>query len=599
MNAASGSEEPLGDGVPATLRVALAQVNLRVGDLSHNAARIAASMDQARNAGAELLVLPEMALCGYPAEDLLLRPEFAAANQAAMQDLARQSQGLVALVGLAERAGDELFNAAAVLCDGRWVDTCRKAYLPNYGVFDEARYFREGQRFPVHQLRGVRLGVSICEDIWYAAGPPQLQALAGAELLVNLSASPYALGKPAYRERMLATRAGDSGAFLVYCNLVGGQDELVFDGNSLVLDPDGRVIARGASMAEDFLVVDLLIGEVFRDRLLDPRLRRARLLTEDRGRTPLVPLDLPGRPPERDPIPAPAAPAAPPRPPADALEELWGALVLGTRDYVHKNGFSTVVLGLSGGIDSALTAAIAVDALGPRAVVGVAMPARYSSPASLQDAQDLARLLGIRLLELPIDGMFQACLDALAPLFGDRPPDVTEENLQSRLRGLSLMALSNKMGWLVLTTGNKSEYAVGYATLYGDMCGAYAVLKDVAKLRVYALAEWRNGRPDGPRIPRHSIERPPSAELRPGQLDSDSLPPYGQLDPLLELYVEAEMSRRELIGRGQPPAMVERVADLVDRSEFKRRQAAPGPKVTGRAFGRERRMPITKGRTVY
>lgn len=588
--------EALGRREGAPLRIALAQLNLKVGDLAYNGQRIAAAMDQARAVGAEIVVLPEMALCGYPAEDLLLRPEFAAANAAAMQALAPRSSGLLAVVGLAHREGDELFNAAALLCDGQWVDTYHKAYLPNYGVFDEARYFREGRRYPVHELRGLRLGVSICEDIWYAAGPPQLQALAGAELLVNLSASPYAIGKPAYRERMLATRAGDSGAFLAYCNLVGGQDELVFDGNSLVLDPDGRVIARGASMAEDFLVLDLPIADVFRDRLLDPRLRRARLLSADREQTPLVHLPLGPRGAEGQPVAALGGATATVRPPAEELEELWNALALGTRDYVRKNGFSKVVLGLSGGIDSALTAAIAVDALGADQVVGVAMPARYSSPESLQDAEDLADLLGIQLLALPIDGMFQACLDGLAPHFGERAPDLAEENLQSRLRGLSLMALSNKLGWLVLTTGNKSEYAVGYATLYGDMCGAYAVLKDVAKLRVYALAAWRNARPDGPRIPRHSIERPPSAELRPNQLDSDSLPPYEILDPLLELYVEAEMSRQEIKERGHAPELVERVASLVDRAEFKRRQAAPGPKVTGRAFGRERRMPITKGR---
>ncbi|HQZ69946.1 MAG: NAD+ synthase [Anaerolineae bacterium] len=571
-------------------RVALAQLNVKVGDIAGNGAAILAAIERARSAAADLLVLPEMALCGYPAEDLLLRPEFARRNREAMETLAPATAGLVALVGLAHREGDELFNAAAVLCDGHWVDTVHKAYLPNYGVFDEARYFREGRRFPVFEVGGVRVGASICEDIWYAAGPPQLQALAGAELLVNLSASPYAIGKPAYRERMLGTRAGDTGAFLVYCNLVGGQDELVFDGNSLVLDPDGRVIARGASMAEDFIVLDLPIGEVFRDRLLDPRIRRARLLTPDPRLTPSLHLDMTAL---RSAETAPLA-AAVPAPPAEPLAELWAALVLGTRDYVRKNGFRKVLLGLSGGIDSALTAAIAVDALGAEQVVGVAMPARYSSPSSLGDASDLAGLLGIQLLELPIDDVFQATLDALAPLFEGRAADVTEENLQSRIRGMSLMALSNKFQWLVLTTGNKSEYAVGYATIYGDMCGAYAVLKDVGKLRVYDLVRWRNSRSDGPRIPQHSIDRPPSAELRPDQKDADSLPPYEVLDPILEAYVEREMSREEIVALGFDPAMVDRIARLVDRSEFKRRQAAPGPKVTDRAFGRERRMPITK-----
>ena len=573
------------------LRVALAQINVKVGAIDSNALAVRDALTRAQSLAVDLVVLPEMALCGYPPEDLLLRPEFALANHKAMEGLASDTAGLVAVVGMAHRVGDDLFNAAAVLCDGRWVDTCHKAYLPNYGVFDEARYFREGRRFPVFTVGGARIGVSICEDIWYAAGPPQLQALAGAELLVNLSASPYAYGKPAYRERMLATRAGDTGAFLVYCNLVGGQDELVFDGNSLVLDPDGHVLARGACMAEDFLVVDLPIGEVFRDRLLDPRIRRARLLSPDPRQTPTVDLPLDRL------ASAGTSPieAVVPRPLTEGPEELWSALVLGTRDYVVKNGFSEVVLGLSGGIDSALTAAVAVDALGAGAVVGVAMPARYSSPSSLEDARDLAQLLGIRLLELPVDAVFQACLDMLSPAMEGRAPDATEENLQSRIRGLSLMALSNKFRWLVLTTGNKSEYAVGYTTIYGDMCGAYAVLKDVAKLRVYDLARWRNGREDGPRIPAHSISRAPSAELRPDQRDDDSLPPYDVLDPILEAYVEREMSRAEIVARGFDAPTVERVARLVDRAEFKRRQAAPGPKVTDRAFGRERRMPITKG----
>jgi NAD+ synthase (glutamine-hydrolysing) len=580
----------IGQDAGPRFRVALAQLNVRVGDIEGNSAAIRSSIERAKAVAADLLVMPEMALCGYPPEDLLLRPDFARRNRDAVEALAPASNGLVVLVGLAHRDGDELYNAAAVLCDGRWVDTVTKAYLPNYGVFDEARYFREGRRFPVFTVCGVRVGVSICEDIWYAAGPPQLQALAGAELLVNLSASPFAVGKPAYRERMLATRAGDTGAFLVYCNLVGGQDELVFDGNSLVLDPNGGVIARGSSMSEDFLVVDLSIGDVFRDRLLDPRVRQARLLAPDPRATPIVELPLTA-------IRSAASPplvAGPPAPPAEPLEELWGALVLGTGDYVRKNGFQKVVLGLSGGIDSALTAAIAVDALGPGQVVGVAMPARYSSPSSLVDAQDLARLLGIELLELPIDKVFQANLDALATWLQGRPAGVVEENLQSRIRGMSLMALSNRFSWLVLTTGNKSEYAVGYATIYGDMCGAYAVLKDVGKLRVYDLAHWRNGRPDGPRIPQHSIDRPPSAELRPDQRDSDSLPPYDVLDPVLAAYVEREMSVAEIVALGFEPTTVERIAGMVDRSEFKRRQAAPGPKVTDRAFGRERRMPITK-----
>lgn len=573
---------------PRTLRVLLAQLNPVVGDVDGNARRIVEVLGTARDQGVDVAVFPELALSGYPPEDLLVRPAFVAANQAAIAAIAAESRGLTALVGFPHRA-DDLYNAAAVLHDGVLVDVYHKAYLPNYGVFDEVRYFGEGRRFPVYDRGGVAIGVSICEDIWYAAGPPQIQALAGAEVLINLSASPYHAGKAADRARMLATRAGDTGAFVVYCNLVGGQDELLFDGNSLVLDPDGRVLARGASLAEDLVVVDLQPDAVFRERLLDPRIRKARLLRRDPARTPRIVLPAVERPAPPPPLPPAAPPAV-----LDGPAEVYAALVLGTRDYTRKNGFTGVVLGLSGGIDSALAAAVAVDALGPEHVVGVAMPTRYTSPASAADAADLAALLGIRCLTIPIDDVFQAYLDMLAPVFGDRPADVTEENIQPRVRGNILMALSNKLGWMVLTTGNKSELSVGYATLYGDMAGGFAPLKDVPKLLVYTLARWRNAEPDGPRIPEHSITRAPSAELRPGQLDSDSLPPYEVLDPIVEAYVEREQSVAEITALGFERALVERVARMIDTAEYKRRQAAPGIKITSRAFGRERRMPITK-----
>jgi len=592
--------------LPRTLRVLVAQLNLVVGDVAGNTARIVETLAAARAQGVDLAVFPELAVPGYPPEDLLLRPDFVRANLAAIADIAPHTAGLTAVCGFADR-DDDLFNAAAILHDGALADVYHKAYLPNYGVFDEVRYFGEGTRYPVYARGGVKIGVSICEDIWYAAGPPQLQALAGAEVLVNLSASPYHRGKARDRERMLATRAADTGAFVVFCNLVGGQDELVFDGNSVVLDPDGVVIARGASLAEDIFVVDLHPDEVFRDRLLDPRIRKARVLRRDPSRTPVVELGEAGTPPgtagaapgaaDRADSPTAAKPGLPPRAPPEPLDgpaEVYAALVLGTRDYARKNGFQRVVIGLSGGIDSALTAAVAVDALGAENVTGVAMPARYSSASSLADARALADGLGIQLLTVAIDGVFQAYLDLLAPCFGDRPPDVTEENLQPRIRGNILMALSNKFGHLVLTTGNKSELSVGYATLYGDMAGGFAPLKDVPKLTVYALARWRNAQAGGPRIPEHSITRPPSAELRPGQIDQDTLPPYEVLDPIVEAYVEREMSAAEIAALGFDRATVERVARMIDRAEYKRRQSPPGIKITTRAFGRERRMPMTK-----
>lgn len=597
-----------------TLRVLVAQLNLTVGDVGGNAARIVGVLEQARASGVDVAVFPELAVCGYPPEDLLMRPAFLAECEAAITAIAGATRGLTALVGFPDRVGDDVANAAAVLHDGALADVYHKAYLPNYGVFDEERYFDEGRRIPVYERGGAVLGVSICEDIWYAGGPPEHQATAGAEVLINLSASPFVHQKHRSRTRMVATRAADSVAYVVYCNLVGGQDELVFDGNSLVVGPDGEVLARGASFAEDVFVADLPLEAVFRQRLVDPRGRKSRhiggALEAIVERRVLPPLG--GGGPHHDPAPtavvappvaAASAVAAPPtleprRPgevePLVGEAEIWAALVLGTRDYVRKNGFDTVVIGLSGGIDSALTAVVALDALGPEHVVGVAMPTRYNAPESLRDARALTDRCGMRLLEIGIDGAFQAFLDMLAPAFEGRPADVTEENLQSRIRGTTLMALSNKHGWLVLTTGNKSETAVGYSTLYGDTAGAFAPLQDVAKTRVYALARWRNAQEGGWVIPAHSIERAPSAELRPNQTDQDTLPPYDLLDAILERYVEEEMGPDEIAARGFDEAVVRRVARMVERAEFKRRQNPPGIKITARAFGRDRRMPITK-----
>ncbi len=585
------------NGIMRTLRLALAQINVTVGDIEGNAAKIRAWLDKARAQEADFVLFPELAITGYPPEDLLLKPDFIAAARRALDDLLPATAGLTVALGLPVANHYDLFNAAAFIQDGRLLGLYPKHYLPNYGVFDENRYFGAGKETLLFDLDGDRIGLSICEDIWYPGGPPQWQALLGAELLANISASPYARGKGDSRERMMSTRAGDNVAFVAYCNLVGGQDELVFDGRSLVFGPDGRLLARGPMFEEALLVVDIDLDEVFRRRLHDPRYRQSRetlrALAEEgeafrtvsgerisRG-LPKARLQR-----ETDIHPAP-----------DPVGEVYQALALGTRDYVRKNGFSQVVLGLSGGIDSALTAVIAVDALGAENVTGVSMPSRFSSEHSKSDARQLAENLGIRFLTIPIEKPFEAMLETL-----NGPPDypfrgtefdVAEENIQARLRGVILMALSNKFGWLLLSTGNKSENAVGYATLYGDMAGGFAVIKDVPKTLVWELARWRNAQAGRDLIPEHIIIKPPSAELRPNQLDTDSLPPYDILDPILEMYIEQDMGPEEIVARGFDPALVARIIRMVDRNEYKRRQAAPGVKITVRAFGKDRRLPIT------
>ena len=564
-------------------RIALMQFNAIVGDVAGNAARLREGLGRARAAGAQLVLFPEMALAGYPAEDLLLRPAFLEANRQALLELAPLTRGLTAIVGFPDAATD-VYNAAAILHDGVWVATYHKHYLPNYAVFDEDRYFRPGRDNPVFQLGELTFGVSICEDIWYPDGPPEAQAMHGnAQLLLNLSASPYQAGKCAFREQMLSTRAADNVAIVAFCNLVGGQDELVFDGGSLILGPRGEVLARAAQFAEDFVVADVDTDAVFRQRLRDPRRRKA-----GEYALPVVPLTPP---------PPPAQPPLSPHliPPLDPLSEVYQALVTGTRDYVRKNGFRDVVLGLSGGIDSALVACIAADALGPEHVTGVAMPSRYNASISLSDAEELARRLHIRFMTVPIESVFQAYLETLRAPFAGYAPDTTEENLQARIRGNLLMAFSNKFGWLVLTTGNKSEMSVGYATLYGDMAGGFAVIKDVPKTLVYQLVHWRNARPDGPVVPERIITRPPSAELRPDQKDTDSLPPYEVLDPILQAYVEEDQPLAESVAHlGVEEALVRQVLRMVDVNEYKRRQAPPGVKITPRAFGKDRRLPITQ-----
>jgi NAD+ synthase (glutamine-hydrolysing) len=565
------------------LRVALAQMNSTVGDIDGNAQKIREYLDRAVDEGAQLVLFPELAVNGYPPEDLLLKTHFLAAGRRALEELAQQVRDTVALVGFAEHSED-VFNSLAVLADGEVRGIYRKMFLPNYGVFDEHRYFQVGDTASVVRVNGTTVGLTICEDIWEPGPPASDVALAGAEVIVNISASPYHRGKGAERERMLTQRARDSLAYVVYCNLVGGQDELIFDGYSLVIDPDGELMARGAQFDEELVVCDIDPSTAEAARLRDARHRPAA-----RMRRPVV-ADL-GR------LSAPAhhdstEVGGPRAKPLDVDAEVYAALCLGLRDYVGKNEFEGVLLGLSGGIDSALTASIAVDALGSDKVRCAVMPSPHSSPETQQDARTLADSLGMERYEFQLELLMRDYGRTLAEAFAGTEPGIAEENIQARIRGNLLMALSNKFGWLVLTTGNKSEYSVGYTTLYGDMAGGFGVLKDVPKTLVYRLAHYRNtlGKPV---IPHGIIERPPSAELRPDQRDSDSLPPYDLLDAILEAYVEQDQGPAQLIRRGMPEDVVRRVIRMVDKAEYKRRQAPPGIKITPRAFGRDRRLPIT------
>ncbi len=578
------------------LRIAACQINTRVGDLDGNADRIVAALGQAESAGCDLAVFPELAVTGYPPEDLLLKPGFIADNLAALDRIAAATTGrCVAVVGFVHLDRD-LFNAAAVCAGGEVRGVYRKCELPNYAVFDELRYFARGHEpDQLYLIGGVRVGVSICEDAWNPAGPIADQADSGADLIVNLNASPYAEGKLAARERMLATRAADSSCALVYVNQVGGQDELVFDGASLAFAADGTLVARAPQFVEDVMVVDLEVPPVYRKRLLDPRGRpsdEALPLVSFASVTEVTDTttgDADRTAGEGHRGSGAIAPALGPD------EEVYEALVLGTRDYIEKNGFADVVIGLSGGIDSTLVAVIAVDALGADRVHGVSMPSRYSSDHSRSDAAKLASNLGIDFRTIAIEPAHAAVLDMLAPAFDGRDPDLTEENLQSRIRGQVLMALSNKFGWLVLTTGNKSEVAVGYATLYGDTAGGYGVIKDVLKTRVYELCRTVNRRAGRELIPEAVITKAPSAELRPDQRDDESLPPYDVLDAVLRQYVEQDRTAAEIIATGLDAELVRSIARLVDLSEYKRRQSPPGPRVTAKAFGKDRRLPITNG----
>lgn len=569
------------------MRIACAQVNTVVGDLEGNLAMVRDAIRAASRAGASLVLTPELALTGYPPEDLLLRPAFADASREALDALAEEATDTVAIVGFVEH-DDDVHNAAAVVADGRVQAIYRKRFLPNYGVFDEARYFRAGTGQLVLDIQGARVGVVICEDIWYPSPVAADLARARLDVIACLSSSPFHLAKGDGRERMLQTRASDSAAALAYCNQVGGQDELVFDGRSVVIDHAGEVIARAPVFEEHLLIADLELDLAAGRRLREPLLRRLEPLDDP----PAVVVDgarsHPGDGPRGGSVPGPGLSPVPAGEP-----ELWGALVLGVRDYVGKNGFPGVIIGLSGGIDSALTAAIAVDALGPDRVRGVAMPSVFTSGQSTDDAAALARSLGIRMDVIPIAPVVDAFESQLADVFEGRPRDVAEENLQARVRGTLLMAISNKHGDMVLATGNKSEMSVGYSTIYGDLAGGFAPLRDVSKTWVYRLASWRNLQEGREVIPQATIDRPPTAELRPDQLDADSLPDYEVLDPILEAYVEQDLPPAALVERGFPDDVVRRIIGMVDRAEYKRRQAPPGIKTTPRAFGRDRRMPIT------
>jgi NAD+ synthase (glutamine-hydrolysing) len=566
------------------MRLALAQMNTVVGDLDGNRERIVARLEEARQAGADLVLFPELATTGYPPEDLLLRPGFLRAAAKTLDAVAAETKGIAALVG-APHLDRDLFNACAVCADGEVKAMYRKQFLPNYGVFDEDRYFQPGRELVLLRCGETLVGPTVCEDIWQPGPPATDLALAGAHIVANISASPFHLGKGAEREEMLATRARDNSCWIAFVNAVGAQDELIFDGHSLVLDEEGRIVARAPSFEEALLTVDVDSTTAVGRRLRDARRRALARARREMPNPPVI--DIPDRE-SRGELPKPVV-----APPLDELEQMRLALELGLRDYVQKNDFHEVVLGVSGGIDSALTAALAAEALGSQRVVCVSMPSRYSSEGTRADARRLAETLGARYVEIPIEPIVDAVGAALAEAFAGTESGIAEENIQSRVRGLLVMALSNKFGWLPLATGNKSELSVGYATLYGDMAGGFALLKDVYKTDVFRLARYLNERAGRELIPPSVIERAPSAELRADQLDADSLPPYPELDRVLEAYVELDESREELTTNGFDADVVDRAVGMIDRAEYKRRQAPPGVKLRPKAFGRDRRVPIT------
>lgn len=533
------------------MKIALAQINPIVGDLQNNALKIAQYVQKAKNLKADVVAFGELAICGYPPEDLLLKPKFVRDNLSQLKSLASSINGINVIVGFVDSLKSKIYNAAALVCAQKIAGVYHKMFLPNYGVFDEKRYFEKGVKPFVAKIAGANIGITICEDIWHKEGPIKLEHAKGAKLVFVINASPYHAGKVKEREEIIKKQARNNKVFIAYVNIVGGQDELVFDGYSMVCNPQGKVIARAEGFMEDLIVVDIPVGNKFQPDKLPVREIKT----------------------------------------YDPVEEIYQALRLGLKDYVSKNGFKKAVIGLSGGIDSALVAALAVDALGKDNVDGVFMPSRYSSVESKEDSEELSRNLGIEILNIPISEIFGVYLKVLEPGFKGAAPDITEENLQARIRGNILMALSNKFGWLVLTTGNKSEMSTGYATLYGDMAGGFAVIKDVPKTLVYKLANFRNLKSSV--IPKRIIEKEPTAELRPNQKDTDSLPPYPTLDPILKYYIEEDLEFKKIVSAGFDEKTVQKVLNLVDKSEYKRRQSPPGIKITPRAFGKDRRMPIT------
>jgi NAD+ synthase (glutamine-hydrolysing) len=577
-------------GLPRSLRVCLAQLNVTVGDLRGNGDKIVEAISEARSAHADVVCFPELTIPGYPPEDLVLKPDFVRKNREQLERIAKECRGITAVVGFVDSDGD-VYNAAALLQDGKIAGVYRKCFLPNYSVFDEQRYFKAGRQAAVYVVNGVRLGLTICEDIWYPVGPATFEAAAGAEVVVNISSSPYSVGRPKIRERMIATRAQDEIAQIVCVNLVGGQDELVFDGSSFVSDWQGNIIARAPAFEESILTADLDVEGVFKARLHDTRRRQMDIVDPSGWERTLV-IETGARDVREK---TAAAPSPPVTPRLDTDEEIYRALLMGVRDYAGKNGFSEAVVGLSGGIDSSLTAVIAVDALCADKVHGVLLPSAISSTHSRTDAQALAANLGIDVFTVEIAKPFNALNAVLHEVLGDGNADLTFENLQARIRGVILMALNNQHNWLVLTTGNKSEVATGFSTLYGDTAGGFSVLKDVYKTTVYRLAHWRNGQSTSPLIPEQVLTKEPSAELAPGQKDSDRLPPYDVLDAVLRLYIEEDRSLDDIEAAGCDRAVAKQVIAMVDRNEFKRRQQPPGTRVSVRAFGKDRRLPITNG----
>jgi NAD+ synthase (glutamine-hydrolysing) len=565
-----------------SFRLALAQINSTVGDLQGNVRKILDYIDYARDLTADLVAFPETAITGYPAEDLMHKPAFLRDNLAALQQVVQASKEIAVVVGFVDADGD-IFNAAAIASNGKLAGVYHKIHLPTYGVFDEDRYFRRGETYPVYIISGTPIAINICEDAWYPVEPTQIQREAGAEILVNINASPYHSGKQLDRERMMATRASDNKIYAAYLNAVGGQDELVFDGASMIFNPEGQILAKGASFEEDLLVSDLDLDALLRSRLKYPRMRTG--TTHGLGEVVMVSEFQEKSRPRLKPHPTPTS--------LGRTAEIYQALVTGCRDYVVKNGFRKVLIGLSGGIDSALTACVATDALGEENVLGVTMPSRHSSAGSIDDSVLLSKNLGIEIWTIPIEPAHSAFQNMLKDQFAGTVAGVAEENIQARIRGNVLMAISNKFSWLVLTTGNKSEMAMGYATLYGDMAGGFAVLKDVPKTMVYELCRWRNANKlPANAVPYNIITKPPSAELKPNQKDADSLPAYDVLDQILKAYVEEDLDYGEIITLGFDPSLVQRTIATVDRNEYKRRQSPPGIKITPKAFGRDRRLPI-------